>query len=84
MQLSLAMKLKRNLKVISQKWVILITLFLIANTYNIMRISLSHSIIQDMAVGDTMKVVFMLKDGNASDNTNHLVATASHFLGFKL
>jgi hypothetical protein len=26
----------------------------------------------------------MLKDGNASDNTNHLVATASHFLGFKL
>jgi hypothetical protein len=70
---------KKNTTVLSTE-----SKFLIANTYNIMRISLSHSIIQDMAVGDTMKVVFMLKDGNASDNTNHLVATASHFLGFKL
>ena len=70
---------KKNTTVLSTE-----SKFLIANTYNIMRISLSHSIIQDMAVGDTMKVVFMLKDGNASDYTNHLVATASHFLGFKL
>ena len=58
--------------------------FLIANTYNIMRISLSYSIIQNLSVGDTMEVNFSLKDGNASSNTDHIVTNQSHFMGFKL
>lgn len=58
--------------------------YLIANTYNIMRKSLSFSIIQNLSVGDTMEVMFMLKDGNASSSTDHIVTNQSHFMGFKL
>ncbi len=57
---------------------------LIANTYNIMRISLSFSIIQNLSVGDTIEVSFSLKDGDASSTTNHTVTNQSHFMGFKL
>ena len=57
---------------------------LIANSYNIMRISLSFSIIQDLSAGDTMEVMFSLKDGDASSSTDHIVTNQSHFMGFKL
>ena len=49
-----------------------------------MRISLSFSIIQDLSAGDTMEVMFSLKDGDASSSTDHTVTNQSHFMGFKL